>query len=173
MAGSKRRTAVLSVLVVAAVALLAPSAEASITPSLTLDQSAGTQAGGTANLGTDLSFSDTGGDSPKNMTISLPPGLLANASINGGACLATTDISDTKCQVGTGTVTADPEGIALPLSLPVVFDLVPPPAAGDLAGLAVVSSGGLAVPAGTQIGSTAGIRVRPSGDPGHGRLLVP
>lgn len=39
------------------------------------------------------------------------------------------------------------------------FDLVPPPAAGDLAGLAVNSSG-------TQIGATADIKVRPSGDPG-------
>jgi hypothetical protein len=40
----------------------------------------------------------------------------------------------------------------------VTFDLVPPPAAGDLAGLAVNSSG-------TQIGSTADVKVRPSGDP--------
>jgi hypothetical protein len=42
MSGRKRRTAVLSALVVGAVALLAPSAQATITPSLTLDQSAGT-----------------------------------------------------------------------------------------------------------------------------------
>jgi hypothetical protein len=40
----------------------------------------------------------------------------------------------------------------------VTFDLVPPPAAGDLAGLAVNSNG-------SQIGSTGDIRIRPSGDP--------
>jgi hypothetical protein len=40
----------------------------------------------------------------------------------------------------------------------VTFDLVPPPSPGDLAGLAVNSNG-------TQIGATADIRVRPSGDP--------
>ncbi len=167
MPGRKRRTAVLSALVIGAVALLAPSAQASITPTLTLDQSAGTQAGGTANLGMDLKFTDSSGDSPDVMAINLPPGLLANADVHGGSCLKAADISDTKCQVGTGTVTADAFGLPLPVSVPVVFDLVPPPVAGDLAGLAVVSSGGLVVPAGTQIGSTAGIKVRPSGDP-HG-----
>ena len=91
------------------------------------------------------------------MTLTLPPGLLANASIDGGACLTMTDLDDTACQVGTGTVTAIAEGV-VPITTPVTFDLVPPPAAGDLAGLAVNSSG-------TQIGSTADVKVRPSGDP--------
>jgi hypothetical protein len=152
MSGRKRRTAVLSALVVGAVALLVPSAQASITPSLTLDQGAGTQAGGTANLGMDLKFGDSLADSPDVMAINLPPGLLANASMDGGACLTMTDLSDTNCQVGTGTVSAD--GVPIP----VTFDLVPPPAPGDLAGLAVNLGG-------SQIGSTADIKVRPSGDP--------
>ena len=162
MSGRKRRTAVLSALVVGAVALLAPSAQASITPTLTLDQSAGTQAGGTENLGMDLTFGPANPivvtDSPDVMTINLPPGLLANASIDGGACLTTTDLSDTNCQVGTGSVTAYPAGVLVPLTVDVTFDLVPPPAPGDLAGLAVNMDD-------QQIGSTAGIKVRPSGDP--------
>ena len=91
------------------------------------------------------------------MTLNLPPGLLANASINGGACLKTVDLDDSACQVGSGTVTAYAFG-TVPVPANVTFDLVPPPAAGDLAGLAVNSNG-------TQIGTTADIKVRPSGDP--------
>jgi hypothetical protein len=138
-------------------AVLAPAAWASSTPTLSLDQSAGTTAGSTANLGMNLTFADSTGDSPQNMTIELPPGLLANADQDGGACLTTTDLSDTACQVGTGTVTADALDL-VPLSVPVTFDLVPPPAPGDLAGLAVNQNG-------TQIGATADVKVRPSGDP--------
>ena len=162
MSGRKRRTTVLSALVVGAVALFAPSAQASITPSLTLDQSAGTQAGGTENLGMDLTFGPANplvvSDSPDVMTINLPPGLLANADVDGGSCLTTADLTDTKCQVGTGSVTAYPDGLLVPLTVDVTFDLVPPPAAGDLAGLAVNMDD-------QQIGATAGIKVRPSGDP--------
>jgi hypothetical protein len=55
----------------------------------------------------DLKFNPSGGDSPKDVTINLPPGLLSDASINGGACLrATAPVPG--CQVGTGTVTAAP-----------------------------------------------------------------
>ena len=46
----------------------------------------------------------------------------------------------------------------MPVTVPVSFYLVPPPAPGDLAGLAVE---GLA----EQIGPTGDIKVRPSGDP--------
>ena len=152
-----RRTIQFGVLVVVAVAALASNASASITPALNLDQSAGTAAGSTTNLGVNLSFSPTGTDSPQDMTLTLPPGLLANASIDGGNCLKTADLNDSACEVGSGTVTAVAEQIAR-ITTPVTFDLVPPPHAGDLAGLAVNSSG-------TQIGDTADIKVRPSGDP--------
>ena len=109
-----------------------------------------------------LSFR-SGLDSPDQMVINLPPGLLADAAIDGGACLTTVDLSDSDCQVGTGTVTSDCSTtcrwcLRSPIALPVTFDLVPPPAAGDLAGLAVNYEG-------AQIGSTAAIKVRPSGDP--------
>ena len=100
-----------AVLVGAAMALAsAPGAWASITPTLSLNQSDGTAAGSTANLGLDLKFTPTGSDSPDLMTLNLPPGLLANASVNGGACLTSTDLNDTACQVGSGTVAANAYG---------------------------------------------------------------
>jgi hypothetical protein len=150
--------------VLAGLALLAPAAGASTSPALSLNQSAGKTAGSTRNLGLDLKFVNSGTDSPHNLSINLPPGLLANASMNGGACLRTANVSGTACKVGAGTVTATADPIPgilnlpLPLSVPVTFYLVPPPAPGDLAGLAVEGLG-------EQIGSTGGIRIRPSGDP--------
>lgn len=156
------RSALTGALVVVGCTVFTQAAQASITPSITLDQSAGTRAGASQNLGMDLKFNNANAypvsDTPKHLTINLPPGLLANADINGGACLTTTDLSDANCQVGTGTVTAYGLSGTVPLPTNVTFDLVPPPAAGDLAGLAVNYNG-------NQIGSTAGIQVRPTGDP--------
>jgi hypothetical protein len=145
---------------------LAPGAGAAISPSLTLDQSAGRTAGSLANLGLDLKFTDTGTDSPRNLTINLPSGLLANAAINGGSCLKTTNTSGTACEVGSGTVTASPDvvvlGLPASIPVPVTFYLVPPPKAGDLAGLTVI---GNVLGLNEQLGSTGDIRVRPTGDP--------
>ncbi len=138
----------------------APAASASIAPTLTLDQSAGTSAGATVQLGMDLKFAPSGGDSPKDLTLSLPAGLLANASIGGGACLqSVTPIA--ACQVGSGTVTAAGLGL-LPVSLPVTFDLVAPPKPGDLAGLALMMTflGNT-----SQLGTPGEITVRPPSDP--------
>jgi hypothetical protein len=154
--------------VIAAVLSLAPAAGAAITSSLSLDQSAGRTAGASSNLGMDLTFTHTGTDSPHNLTINLPPGLLADASINGGSCLKTTNTSGTACEVGSGTVTAVPNlvvlGLPASIPVPVTFYLVPPPKAGDLAGLTVI---GNVLGLNEQLGSTGDIRVRPTGDP-HG-----
>jgi hypothetical protein len=139
----------------AATLVFAPSGLASVSPSLSLDQGAGTTAGASENLGVDLKFAFTGSDSPRDLTLDLPPGLLADASIDGGACLRTGDLTDAACQVGSGTVVADADG-TIPITTPVTFDLVPPPQPGDLAGLAVNSNG-------TQIGATADVKIRPSG----------
>jgi hypothetical protein len=154
--------------VIAGVLALAPGAGAAITSSLSLDQSAGRTAGSVVNLGLDLKFTDTGTDSPHNLTINLPPGLLANASINGGACLKSANTTGTACDVGSGTVTATPDiivlGLPASIPVPVTFYLVPPPKPGDLAGLTVI---GNVLGASEQLGSTGDIRVRPTGDP-HG-----
>ncbi|MFZ1997405.1 MAG: hypothetical protein WAU75_25030 [Solirubrobacteraceae bacterium] len=157
MSHGLRRIVLVGVLALSGLAAAAPGALASIAPAISLNQSAGKAAGSTTNLGVDLKFAPSGSDSPDHMTLNLPPGLLADASINGGACLVTADLNDTACEVGSGTVTAYAYG-TVPIPTNVTFDLVPPPAQGDLAGLAVNSSG-------TQIGSTADIKVRPSGDP--------
>jgi hypothetical protein len=172
MSVRKGRSALVGALVLVAFAIFAVGgAEAAITSSLTLNQSvdstSGTQAGANQDLGMDLKFNTAGAypvsDSPKDMSIVLPPGLLANATINGGKCLTETTLDD-NCQVGTGTVTAYALGL-VPVPTNVTFDLVAPPVAGDLAGLAV--NGG-----GTQIGATAGIAVRPSGDPNGVGLTI-
>ncbi|MGH3261775.1 MAG: hypothetical protein ACRDNS_07250, partial [Trebonia sp.] len=157
------RSALTALAVAAVAATLAPAASASIAPTMSLSPSTAT-AGSTANLTIDLQFSNTGTDSPKDLTLNLPAGLLANAAIDGGACLQTADTSSkSPCKIGSGTVTAtaDPVGllnVPVPVSVPVSFYLVPPPARGDLAGLAVEGLG-------EQIGSTGEIRIRPTGDP--------
>ncbi len=152
---------------------LAPSALASITPTVTLDQSAGTQAGTTVPLGMDLKFSPTGSDSPKNLTLTLPPGLLANAAVDGGACLKSSTPTSA-CQVGSGTAKAalaalPPLTTLVPISLPVKFDLIAPPKPGDLAGLAVmVSTAGQT----SQLGGPGAITIRPSSDPNGAGLNI-
>ena len=121
-----RWLALLSAVAVVGLGALVPTAGAAITPAISLDQSAGTAAGSTANLGVDLTFAPTGTDSPDHMTLNLPPGLLANASIDGGACLTTADLDDTRVPGGQRIVDrrrlrhgADPHRVT--------FDLVPPP----------------------------------------------
>jgi hypothetical protein len=140
-------------------AVLTPAASAKITPKLTLIQTAGTKAGATQALGTDMAFSPSSTDSPKNLTITLPRGLLASASGDGGACLKWTSSSTppAACEVGSGTATANLLGlIGAPVNL--TFYLVAPPKSGDLAGLYVTGSAVDLLPLG-QIGSTGGITV--------------
>jgi len=152
--------------IVVAAAALAPVASASIgTPSVTLTPSSAA-AGSTANLGTDIKFTPTSGDSTKDLTLGLPAGLLANAGIDGGSCLKS-PTPTTACQVGSGTVTATEYLLGVPgppISLSAMFDLVAPPSSSDLAGLAVLvkdpTSGQL-----TQLGSPAAIALRSAGDP--------
>jgi hypothetical protein len=132
-----RRRMLAPVAVLAGMAALAPAASASIgTPALALTPSSATAAS-TANLGADIKFSPSGGDSVKNLTLQLPAGLIANASIDGGACLKSATPLPA-CQVGTGTVSATENSLGgAMLSLPAEFSLVAPPASADLAGLAV------------------------------------
>ncbi|HEY2260127.1 MAG TPA: hypothetical protein VGH45_10460 [Solirubrobacteraceae bacterium] len=146
-------------------AVMAPAASASISPTLKLTPSSGS-AGSTANLGMDLKFSPTATDSPKDLTLVLPPGLLADATIDSGRCLSAT-APTASCQVGTGTVTATEILLGLPTvstSVPVAFDLVQPPAPGDLAGLAIVSTNPL-IDGGGEIGTPGAITVRSGSDP--------
>lgn len=157
----KRRIA-LCAAVVGAMAAMAPAAGASLgTVGLTLSPSSATAAS-TGNLGTDITFSPSSGDSTKDLTLALPPGLLANAAIDGGACLkSTTPVP--ACQVGSGTVTADILGGVVPLTLSATFDLVAPANQSQLAGLAVLITPPGSGP--TQLGGPAGVTIRPATDP--------
>ena len=103
---SSRARRALAGLVTAAAALALPAAaSATITPALTLTQSTTTAGTSPATVGFDTMFSPSAGDSPKDITFALPPGLLANANQAGGACLAS-PTPNAACQVGSGTLTA-------------------------------------------------------------------
>ena len=98
----------------------------SVTPSTT-------QAGGTTGQpGPDITiaaqFSTPNGDSPRDLTIALAPGLLANptavplcptASFNAGLCPASS-------QIGSGYITGTAPGFGLTLSLPTDAYLIQP-----------------------------------------------
>jgi hypothetical protein len=157
MSWQRFRRLALPGLVVLGVLIPASAASAAITPSVSPSSSAAVTAGATGNLGLTLKFAPTGNDTPKDVTLNLPPGLLANAALDNGGCLLTTDIQTSTCQVGSGVVDAVLDG-AIPVPTNVGFFLVPPPSPNDLAGLAVAE-------AGDQIGTTAPIVIRPSGDP--------
>jgi hypothetical protein len=166
-----RRKVLAGAAVIAAMAVLAPAAGASIgTPSVALSPSSATAAS-TANLGTNIAFTPTGGDSVKNLTLQLPSGLIADASIDGGACLKSS-APLAACQVGSGSVTADvnvaPPLVAPPLTLSAEFTLVAPPAAGDLAGLDVLVKDPISGQYGV-LGTPAAVSFRSPSDPaGYG-----
>jgi hypothetical protein len=156
-----RQRALAGIVVLIGMAALAPAASASVTASMSVTTSTPVAAGSNGSLGLDLKFtpSSTAGvynDSPDDLTLNLPPGVLANASIDGGACLQTADTTGSACQLGSGTVTAYASG-AVPIPTPVLFYLVPPPAAGDLGGLEVTTAQG------DQVGAVNAIVIRPSG----------
>jgi hypothetical protein len=120
---------------VAALAVLPAAASASISPTLTLTQSSGTTAGSNpATVGFDAAFNPSAGDSVKDVTFALAPGLLANADINGGACLLAASPT-AACQVGTGTVTAGGAPVAVTEYL-----VVAPSGSGGAAGVEVVNN---------------------------------
>jgi hypothetical protein len=143
-------------------AVMAPAAWASINPVTVILSPSSATAGSTSNLGTDITFSPTGTDSVKDLTLQLPSGLLANAAVDGGACLKSATPTDA-CQVGSGTITANILGlIGVPITA--TFDLVKPPSASDLAGLQVLiqpTPGSQPTP----LGTPAAVTIRPASDP--------
>jgi hypothetical protein len=157
----KRRIA-LCAAVVGAMAAFAPAAGATINPVTVALTPSSAVAGSTGNLGTDIKFSPSSGDTTKDLTLQLPPGLLANAAVDGGACLKSATPS-AACEVGSGTVTANILGGLLPVGLPATFDLVAPPSPTDLAGLVVMVTAPGGQP--TQLGTPAAVTIRPASDP--------
>ena len=147
------RRSLLVLLTVLGFGALTPAlATATITPTLVVTPSSHA-AGSSVSLTTDVKFAPSSGDSPKDMTLSLPAGLLSNASIDGGACLKTSSPT-AACQVGTGTATALPVGIPIPVTQSLTLYLVAPPKPGDLAGLLIESGG-------SPLGTPGEVSVRP------------
>src|SRR5579875_3323983 len=109
-----RGRALAGLAVLAGLAGFAPGASASVTAGMSVTSSTPVTAGSTGTLGLDLRFNPSAGDAPDHVTLNLPPGVLANASIDNGQCLKTTTITDSACQIGSGTVTADALGTPLP-----------------------------------------------------------
>lgn len=143
--------------------MLAPAASAAITPSLTLNQKAGTQAGSMVALTSDVAFAPTANDTVKNLTEILPPGLLANASIDGGQCInaaaPASGLPPAACKIGTGQATVVVNG-ALTITQPLTLYLVRHPAVTDLAGIAIYNNN-----TESELGKTGDVSLRPSGDP--------
>ena len=129
------RRALIGLATTVAVMALPAVASATITPALTLNQSAGTTAGTSpATVGFDAAFPSSTGDTVKDVTFALPPGLLADANINGGACLISPSATSA-CQVGTGTITAD--GLGVPVT---EYLVAAPTGSGGAGGVEVVNN---------------------------------
>jgi hypothetical protein len=103
---------------------------ADFTASLSLDQSAGTTAGDSPAIGFDEKFASRTGDGVKSVVLALPPGLLTDESIAGGACLRSST-PNPACQVGSRTLSLAGGG-----SQSLTVDLVKPPNPADIGGLA-------------------------------------
>jgi len=119
---------------IAAVALpVAAPAMASAAPTLTVTPTT-LQAGGDPNVTSDATFfASPATDSPESVTLALPPGLLTSASANASCLTATPSGS---CVIGSGTATVTVAGVGTPVTA-ITLTLTTPPAASDIAGIAV------------------------------------
>ena len=147
-----KRPVLAALLAAAAAAALPAVASAAISP--TLSVSGDTAAGKSpATVTFNINFGNVGSDSPKDLSVTLPPGLLANANENGGACLIATSPT-AACQVGSGTLTA--AGIANQ----VTEYLVKAPKPADIGGVVLVAGSS---PTGTVL-STADVTLTSAGN---------
>ncbi|MCW3020228.1 MAG: hypothetical protein JWN10_2536 [Solirubrobacterales bacterium] len=134
------RTALTGLLVAAVTAICPALAQAVLTPTLAIEQGAGTTAGTSPATGFNINFNPRlGVDSVKNLAISFPPGFLLNLGMNGGACVSSPAPSPL-CVLGTGTIHTTTAVVT-----PVTLYLVAPPALADVAGIAFAIQGGATV----------------------------
>jgi hypothetical protein len=104
--------------------MLPAAASASVTPTLTLAPTT-VSAGTIGTLGFDLTFS---GDYPNTVSLSLPPGLVLDTGLDGGACLnSATPVAG--CELGSVSTTTTLSAVSL--------WLVKAPSSSDVAGLAL------------------------------------
>jgi hypothetical protein len=131
------RRAVLLILATAVTVLLAAAgfpagASANISPQVGVVQPTGNAGGSTSTAGILISFNQTGTDAVRDLSVTLPEGLLFNLETNGGACLTAT-APTVACQIGSGTATIG--GASTPLTL----YLEKAPVATELAGIQLVA----------------------------------
>lgn len=123
-----RRPALAGLVAVFAVAAAAPAVASADSITVT---PANLQAGGNPAITATLTFAPA--DTPKTVVTELPAGLLANLNANP-ACLTTTTLTGTTCEIGTGTVTGASPGNT-------TLFLVPAPSSSDVAGIDTVVPG--------------------------------
>ncbi len=142
------RIALAGLLVAGATAIFPGVAAATIAPSLSLNQGAGTAAGSSPATEFDIditplsgvvgqALSEVNGDSVRNLTVAFPKGLLINLDMAGGACVVASTPSPA-CQIGSGVING-PGGKALNMYL------VAPPKPSDVAGVETTIEGGSTV----------------------------
>ena len=145
----------------AALALLAAPAGATITTTFTLTPST-TQAGSNPNIATDTQISSPDDDDVRNATVSLAPGLLANPTAATTCTTAQFNAAPSACpassQVGSGTVSIDSPFAA---SFDAKVFLLPAQSAAEAA-----RAGLLIDPGGAEIKATAPVTLRTSPDVG-------
>ena len=137
------RTALTGLLVAALIAIFPALAGASLAPTLTLNQGAGTQAGSSPATGFAINFNPKIADSVANLTMSFPPGFLFNLGANGGSCVSNSAPSPL-CQLGSGTVNG-------PTGTPLALYLVAPPSLAYVAGVDLVIPGRATVTGGLSL----------------------
>jgi hypothetical protein len=131
------RTALTGLLVAAVTAICPALAQASLAPTLALEQGAGTTAGSSPATGFNINFNPKAGyDSVKDLAIGFPPGFQPNLGMNGGTCV-TSSAPSPLCVLGSGTIHST-KGVATPVTL----YLVAPPSLSDVAGVAFAVQGG-------------------------------
>jgi hypothetical protein len=125
----------------AALALSAAQASAAVSISSFTLAPASTQAGASTAVSVDAKFSSSDGDSVKDATLSLAPGLLANPTAPT-RCQAS-DFQNNTCpsssQIGDGTITATAPSFGTTLSLPVRIYLIAPQGS-ELARIGLIAS---------------------------------
>jgi hypothetical protein len=130
------RTALTGLLVAAVTAIFPAFAGATLAPTITPEQSAGTTAGSSPATGFDINFNPKHGlDSVRDLTIGFPPGFLLNLDMDGGSCVASS-APNPLCRLGTGTANIPASGKAA-----LTLYLVEPPSLADVAGVVLAVEG--------------------------------
>jgi hypothetical protein len=137
--GRRVRAVAAGALALAALCAAAPAAKASISISSLSVTASNDQAGGHPDIAIDAKFGSQDGDTPRDATISLGPGILASPSA-ATVCDAT-DFANNTCpassEVGAGTVTGTVPAYSETVPIPVHVYLITPQA-GEVARIGVI-----------------------------------